>query len=65
MIKILEITVQYAPLKDDSKEWIMDLRAFYLNGSSRHESWKSATYQGCLDAIPELTNRLNLEESYA
>ena len=65
MIKILEITIQHAPLGRDPGVWVMDFLATKEDGKQFHGSWNSESIDGCLTGLPIVIERLNKQECYA
>jgi hypothetical protein len=65
MIKVIQITLQHAPLEDDPREWIMDFTATHEDGTRNHGSWNCESMDGCLYGLPLVIERLNNQETYA
>lgn len=65
MIKILEITIQHAPLEHDPNEWIMDFLVTHDTGGKMRGSWNSVSIDGCLQGLPKVIERLNKDTTYA
>lgn len=56
-LKSLKIHIQHAPIAGDPKEWVMDFRAEFEDGSHKESSWNAFSEHDLIASIPDVLKK--------